>query len=104
MDRAGVVNYDNGTVTLTEQAQDLDIYMDVVPENSIPWGEYYLGLAALSSALIATAWTGLFPDFIPNLLWGGIVAVVFLASSLYHVWQSRQFRLGADTSPPEVDQ
>lgn len=37
MDEAGVIEYDNGTVTLTDGAQNVDIYLDVVPENSIPW-------------------------------------------------------------------
>ncbi len=55
MDRAGVIEYDNGTVTLTEQAADLDVYMDVVPEDSIPWGQYYLGLAVLSGAIVGAA-------------------------------------------------
>jgi hypothetical protein len=104
MERAGVIEYDNGTVTLTEQARALDIYLDVVPEQSIPWGEYYLGLASLSGALLAAVFFGVFPTSVPNLAWGGLVVVLFLASALYHVWQSRQMRLGAAETPPDVEQ
>lgn len=104
MERAGVIEYDNGTVTLTEQARALDIYLDVVPEQSIPWGEYYLGLASLSGALLAAVFFGVFPTSVSNLAWGGLVVVLFLASALYHVWQSRQMRLGAAETPPDVEQ
>ncbi|QGN07450.1 hypothetical protein Hrd1104_09095 [Halorhabdus sp. CBA1104] len=103
MDRAGVIDFDNGTVTLTAQAEALDIYMDVVPEDSIPWGQYYLGLAALSSGLVAGAWAGVFPSSIPDLAWAILVIVLLAGSALYHVWQSRQFRVGVGEQPPEID-
>jgi len=103
MDRAGVIDYDNGTVTLTEQAADLDVYMDVVPEDSIPWGQYYLGLAVLSGAVVGAAGLGVFPDSIPDLAWAGLVVMLFLCSGLYHVWQSQQLRLGAGEKPPDVE-
>jgi len=103
MDRAGVIEYDNGTVQLTPQAEDLDIYLDVVPGNSIPWGEYYLGLAGLSGAVIAAVWLGIFPSSIPDLAWGALIVVVFALSAAYHVWQSRRFRVGAGARPPEID-
>jgi len=102
MDRAGVIEYDNGTVQLTPQAEDLDIYLDVVPGNSIPWGEYYLGLAGLSGAVIAAVRLGIFPSSIPDLAWGALIVVVFALSAAYHVWQSRRFRLGTDHDPPEI--
>ncbi|MFB6223762.1 MAG: hypothetical protein ABEH86_08860 [Haloarcula sp.] len=103
MDRAGVINYDNGTVTLTEQAADLDVYMDVVPENSIPWGQYYLGLAVLSGGVVGAAGLGVFPSSIPDLAWAVLVVMLFLGSALYHVWQSQQLRLGTGEKPPDVE-
>lgn len=102
MDDAGVIDYDNGTVTLTDQAADLEVYMDVVPEQSIPWAEYYLGLAAISGALLAAASVGVFPSSIPDLAWSVLIVVLFFGSALYHVWQSRKLRLGAAEDPPEV--
>lgn len=103
MARAGVIDYDNGTVTLTEQAESLDVYMDVVLEQSIPWGVYYLGLAVFSGALLGSVFLGVFPSSVPALAWGVLVVLLFLGSALYHVWQSRQMRLGAAGKPPEVD-
>jgi len=103
MDRAGVIDYDRGTVTLTEQAADLDVYMDVVPEDSIPWGQYYLGLAVLSGAVVGAAGLDVFPASIPDLAWAGLVVVLFLCSGLYHVWQSQHLRLGTGETPPDVE-
>ena len=103
MDRAGVIEYDRGMVTLTEQAADLDVYMDVVPEDSIPWGQYYLGLAALSGAIVGAAGLDVFPASIPDLAWAGLVVALFLCSGLYHVWQSQHLRLGTGETPPDVE-
>ncbi len=103
MDSAGVIEYDNGTVTLTDGTDNVDIYLDIVPENSIPWGVYYLGLSIFSGGLIAAAGLDLFPDIVPDIAWGAIVVVVLLGSSAYHVWQNRRMRLGAGETPPEID-
>jgi len=103
MNRAGIIEYDNGTVTLADQAENLEVYMDIVPEQSIPWGEYYLGLAAVSGALLAAVSAGVFPESIPALAWGWLVVVLFAGSALYHVVQSRRMRLGATDTPPEID-
>ncbi len=103
MDRAGVINYDNGTVTLTEHAANLDIYMDVVPENSIPWGQYYFGLAGISAATMASGWLGVFPPSVSSPVLGTVVTVLFLVSALYHVRQNQKQQLGSGETPPDVE-
>jgi hypothetical protein len=79
------------------------VYIDVVPEDSIPWGQYYLGLAALSGAVVGAAGQDVFPASIPDLAWAGLVVALFLGSGLYHVWQSQQLRLGTGETPPDVE-
>lgn len=103
MEKAGVIEYEDQTIELTERAEDLDIYMDVVPGNSIPWGEYYLGLSGVSAALIASAWMGVYPVSVPDLAWAGLIVTAFLLSALFHVFRSRQMRLGGDDAPAEVE-
>lgn len=103
MDDAGVIEYDNGTVTLTDGSRNVDIYLDVVPENSIPWGMYYLGLALFFGVLIVASVLGVLPDIFPDIALGGMVVVVLLGSAAYHVWQNRQMRLGAGDEPPELN-
>jgi len=103
MDEAGVIDYDNGTVTLTSQAADLDIYMDVVPQDSIPWGQYYLGLGIVCAGLLLAVAVDLIPPIIPDIAWGLLAVALFLGSALYHVWQSRKLRLGAGDKPPDMN-
>ena len=101
MERAGVITHDRGELELTDAAESLDIYMDIVPKNSIPWSEYYLGLSAFSLALVAAVWVGVFPASIPDLAWAALIGMLFLCSAAYHVYRSREMLLGDDEKPPE---
>lgn len=103
MERADIIDFDDRTVELTDRADDLNVYMDIVPDQSIPWGQYYLGLSAFSIALVASVWVGVYPASIPDLAWAALIAVLFLASATYHVWQSRRMRLGSGDTPPGVN-
>ena len=100
LDKAGMVEFDNGTVTLTEQAEELDVYLDIVPGGSIPWAEYYLGLSVVSAIVLACAWAGLFPEAIPDLAWAGLVLGAFAISSGVHFAFNRQLALGEVERPP----
>ncbi|MFP8952097.1 hypothetical protein ACLI4Z_03855 [Natrialbaceae archaeon A-arb3/5] len=102
MASAGIVTCDGRTVDLTDHAAEVEIYLDVVPERSIPWAQYYFGLSVLAAALVAGVWIGLYPSSIPELAWAALIVAVLIPSSAYHVWRSRRSRLGLGT-PPEVD-
>jgi hypothetical protein len=106
MDRAGVVAYDKdrGAVELTPGAEDIDIYLDVVRGNDIPWNEYYLGLSAVSVAVVTAAWFDLLAfTGVPDLAWAGLVALGFALSSLVHHRLSRGMQVGAGERPPELE-
>ena len=100
MERAGVITHERGKLELTDAAESLDIYMDVVPGDSIPWGEYYFGLSAFSLALVAAVGVGVFPEWIPELAWAAVIGVLFAISAAYHVYQSREMLLGSSERPP----
>jgi len=38
MAEAGIVEFDGDEIELTEKARELDVYLDIVPSSSIPWG------------------------------------------------------------------
>ncbi len=59
MDDAGVVEFDKdrGTIEPTPALEEVELYLEVVPEHDILWSEYYLGLTGVVVALIAAAWT-----------------------------------------------
>ena len=102
LERAGIITHDSGTIELTAEARDLDVYVDVVPGDSIPWAEYYLGLGAVSLGLVAAVWVGVFPESVPSLAWAAVIAVLFTASAAFHVFQNREMNLGSDGKPPEL--
>lgn len=105
LDDLGVVDFDSdtGTVTLTEQAAALDIYLDVVDGYDMPWSVYYLGLALVSGLLVSLAWLGVAPFAAVSFAgWTAFVVVALVVSSTVHLLQARGMRLGAGSEPPEV--
>jgi hypothetical protein len=103
MDATGVIEFDDarGTVTLTAAADGLDVYLDVVSEDDIPWSRYYLGLSALSLVGVAGIWLSSF-ELVPELTWAALVAGVVFLSALVHTYYDRRMHLGAAETPPDV--
>lgn len=102
MEDAGVVDPDRSGVELTDAAEELDIYLDIVPENSIPWAEYYLGLSIVCALFAGGVVAGVYPVPGPTAGWIALVALAFLASSVYHVWWNRYMKVGGGPTPPEL--
>ncbi len=103
MDTLGVVEYDRGTVSLTDQASDFDIYLDVVSQNDLPWSQFYLALGAVFTALVTVAALGVAP-FTAVSGFGyalGVSAVVLFAAA-YHTVRDRQLRIGSSERPPDA--
>lgn len=99
----GVVTVEDKRVDLADGADAFEVYLEVVPEESIPWGVYYLGLSAVSAFLLTLAAIGVYPDWIPDLAWAGLFVAMFAASAVVHIWRERQSRLGLGDPPPGVD-
>ncbi len=98
---AGMIAYDGDQIELTDGAAALDVYLDVVPEGSISWGVYYLGVSLLSAVVLAGMWVGFVPtETVPEIGWAAIILAVFLVSSVAQVVQSRRYRLGGSEEPP----
>lgn len=105
MDTSNVVEFDKnrGVVAPTDAAEDLDIYLDVVEGDEIPWSQFYLGLSAVALAFIAAIWLGAFPFvLLPDLLPGALLAVAFTLSSVAHFLHARNEKLGSNGRPPEI--
>lgn len=102
MDEVGIVEFDGGTVALSEAAEKHDVFLDVVPEDDVSWGEYYLGLSGLSGVILALVWAGAYPSVLPALGWATLVVVIFGISAAVHTYKSRQRKLGTDERPPEL--
>ena len=101
LDDAGIVDFDDDEVTLTDRAKELDIYLDIVPAESIPWGVYYLGVSVLGGLVLAGVAVGFVPtDTVPAIGWGLLVLAVFLVSSVAQVIQNHRYRLDQFDQPP----
>lgn len=103
LDDAGIVDYDRdrGTVALDDAARELEVYMEVVPENELPWSVYYLGLAVLSMALVPLVWLDIVPFAgVPDIALAALVAAAFGVSAGLQAYYSNDGRLGTTGPPP----
>ncbi|MFP8889649.1 hypothetical protein ACLI4U_07740 [Natrialbaceae archaeon A-CW2] len=101
LERAEMVTFDGRTIELTENARELEVYLDVVPEDSVPWGVYYLGLSALAGVVLAGLWLEVIPtDTVPTLAWATGLVAMFAVSAVVHVLENRRMRLGQGERPP----
>lgn len=106
LDEAGIVDYDSdhGIITTTQYTDDLTVYLEIVPGQEFPWREFYLSLGAVSLAIVATLWVGIYPfTAIPDLVWATLIATVLTFSAGYHTLVGRELTL-AEYEPPEKDE
>lgn len=105
LDDAGVVEFDKsrGVVEPTPALDEVDVYMDVVRGNEIPWSEYYLGLSAVSVALLGAVWANAWPFvLLPDLAWATAVIAGFSVSALVHQYYADKLKIGSGEKPPEL--
>lgn len=107
LDDAGIVEYNQsrGIVTLSERAEELDVYLELVSQDDIPWSKYYLGMALLGVAVVSAAWLRLSPfSLFPDIFWAGVIVLAFSISAIAHTYVTQMRRIGNEGTPPEVDQ
>jgi hypothetical protein len=99
MDAAGIVEFDDrsGDITLTEEGKELDVYLETVSGDEIPWATYFVLLSGTMVAAILMAWLQIYPfTTFTDLEWAGIVSVASLVSSVAYLYSNRyEMRLGA---------
>lgn len=103
LDETGFIDYNpaNGDVTLTEQAKPLNTYLEIIPDNNLPWSEYYFALGCVSLALLTGAWFDAGPlGLVPDIGWAVGLAVLVTVSGAVHMYYHRNLRLG-HTEVPE---
>jgi hypothetical protein len=99
LDDAGIIDYEHmrGEVELTEHAREVELYLEYVPGNDIPWSEYYLGLSAVSAALIIVTWLGVYPfTGLSGLGLAALLVTLYTISAVVHTYEASQNRIGAD--------
>lgn len=105
MDAAGVVAFDKhrGVVAPQSALEDVDVYLDVVAGNELPWSEYCVGLAGVAAVAFGAAWVGLwtFAAF-EGLEVAAAAVAAFAVSAVVHAWTERANWAGATEAQPEV--
>ncbi|WP_251343381.1 DUF7344 domain-containing protein [Haloplanus halophilus] len=106
MEDLNLVDFDRraGEVTLTDDAADVDVYLEVVEGHDVPWSLYYLGVGGLAATV--TLGHALDLPILAGLTDAGcavftITAIAALA--LVHTYYTRKMRLGTDDAPPEIE-
>jgi len=105
MDEAGIVDYDSdrGLISATDQTDDLNVYLEIVPGREFAWREYYLALGGISCALVAVLWFEVYPfTVVADVVWAGVIAGVLTVSAGIHIYRERDMRLGSGEDPPEL--
>ncbi|GGM67127.1 DNA-binding transcriptional ArsR family regulator [Halarchaeum rubridurum] len=105
LDDADVIEYDaNRGVVEPGNLEDVELYLDVVPENEIKRSEYYLGLSAVAAALLTVAWLEVVPfDAFPMGTWTALIVAAFALSAATDVYYDRVRRLGHDGPPRDIE-
>jgi hypothetical protein len=102
LDEEGIIRYDkeNGLVELTDAADDLDIYFQVVAANDIPWSIFYIGLTIAFSALVGLTYAGVGILERSQLIIVTIgMLVTYTATGIIQTIQRNRMELG-DSGPP----
>jgi hypothetical protein len=106
MDDFDVVEFDDreGRVRMGAAAEHLDVYLEIVTGNDIPWSTFYLSLVAVNAGLLGGAMLGLpVLSAVPGIGWAAFAVTTFLVTSLAHVYLARtKMRLGETDAPPET--
>jgi len=99
MAEMGVVRFDEreGRIRLSEQAADLDIYLDVVSGYDVPWSLYYTAISVVFGTLLVGVHLAVGPLAGGSVTTvAGLFAVTVLVFSLLHTYTNMQMRLGSD--------
>lgn len=105
LDDEGIVDYneDDGLVELSDEFRDLDVYLEVVPERTIPWSHYYLGLslAGIITTVLMYINYSIFSE-LPELQVTGVLLLLFAGSAVVQLFQQGRMRLGDEGPPPAL--
>ncbi|QAU14043.1 hypothetical protein EKH57_15770 [Halorubrum sp. BOL3-1] len=106
MDRFGVVEFDRdrGTIAMTDHVAEFDIYLDVVPQDDIPWSQFYLALGAVLLALVVAAMVEVPPfSYVGGFGYALFVAATLTIAGCVHTLRERRTLVGTTATPLEVE-
>ncbi|WP_418284686.1 DUF7344 domain-containing protein [Halorubrum sp. DTA46] len=99
LDDCGLIEYDRsrGTIKLDDAVTEVQMHLEYVPEDDIPWCFHYLGLTVVLGGIVALAGLGLHPfTELSTVAFGTIVTAVFGLSAVVHTIHTRRNEIGSN--------
>ncbi|WP_435067012.1 DUF7344 domain-containing protein [Haloplanus sp. C73] len=107
MEELNLVIFDRraGEVELTDEADSVDVYLEVVEGHDVPWSLYYLGVGGLTGSVMLGHALGL-PPFagLSDVACAVFTVAAISVLALVHTYYTRGMRLGTEGEPPEIEQ
>ncbi|WP_266077833.1 DUF7344 domain-containing protein [Haladaptatus caseinilyticus] len=103
LDDARIIEYDreDGVVSLSRRARELDTYLGDVSRPEIPWDRYYLALSLGSILLVLGVWFEIYPFvLLPGIATAMIILVAYALSAIGQYFYYR--RRTVKGTPPEL--
>lgn len=101
LEDAGLITVDGDRLAATEKARTLDVYLEVVPDETVPWSVYYLGLTLLGGVVLGFSYLGWLPEAVSIGAVAALLLVAYLISSLVHLNQSERISIGSLDKEPD---
>lgn len=95
LEEAELIELDGDRIRLTEKAEEMELYLDIVPQGTIPWSAYYLALAAIGGAAILIVQFLTVPDWLTIGTIAVALILVMAISAVAHLIDTRGHHLDA---------
>lgn len=92
LEKLGIVEYDSDqkTVSLRERVREIEVYMEVVPQYGLSWGEFYFALGVLGLlTTIASALQVPFITTLGSLFIASFFFVILMVAAAWHVYSQQ---------------
>ncbi|WP_247728757.1 DUF7344 domain-containing protein [Halovivax limisalsi] len=102
---ASLVAYDEraGVIDRTAVLDDLDVYLDLIPANDVPWSVFYAGASVAGLVLTGLSAMGIsIFSLVSPVAWASTILLIVCLSAAVHARGDRRHRLGVGERPPEV--
>lgn len=96
LDELDIIDYDQRKqeLELRDRAEEVEVYMEIVPEGDISWATYYLGVSVLGLVTMsAVRFDFLLVSAFGLEFWSWYFLILFGLSATYHAYNERKRRV-----------
>ena len=96
LDELDIIDYDQRQqeLELRDRAEEVEVYMEIVPEGDISWATYYLGVSVLGLVTMsAVRFDFVLVSAFGMEFWSWYFLILFGLSATYHAYNERKHRV-----------